>query len=166
MKRKGFVPLDQDANDVLVPKGAVNFKSKLSLPLPPGWDLKKLTSTQTSQGLRLMALNTTLDAGTIVSSVKRSAVTDVTKYIETRRAKARAVGVDGDVTEATQLQVNGKDAFRFYSKNTVGPSRYRYAYTQIVGDDEIALIMVWTIDGNFDGVGDELLAMANELKGL
>ncbi|MEY5007224.1 MAG: hypothetical protein RL764_540 [Pseudomonadota bacterium] len=165
MKRKGFVPIDQDPNDAMIPKGAANYQSNLSLPLPAGWELKDLNATQKAQGLRIMALNSTIDGGVIVSSIKRDAITDLTKYIESRRAKARSVGVDGDVTSAEPVTVNGREAFRYFARNTIGQTRIRYGYTHIVGKAEIALVLVWTNDAGFDGVKSELLEMSGRLQG-
>ncbi|MFM7007720.1 MAG: hypothetical protein ACKO0Z_00040 [Betaproteobacteria bacterium] len=166
MKRKGFVPLDQDPNETVLPKGAVNYRSNVNIALPAGWMEQTPTSLQKAQGVRVYATNATIDAGLFVSSIKRSAITDVSRYIESRRASAKSGGQGGEVSPAELTSILGKEAYRFQSKNRVSNLQLRYAYTLIIGKDEIAMVTAWANDGNFDNVKDEIAGLADRLTGL
>jgi hypothetical protein len=166
MKRKGFFALDKDPNDLVLPRNAVEYASMVSISLPNGWTENELTSHQKKQSIRISATNTNIDGGMMISAIKRSAVTDVGKYISSRRSAAKSAGVNVEVSEAEVATIGVNEAYRYTSKNLIDIIKIRYIYTVIIGKDEIVMITSWTTEGNFDNVKQELISLADRIQGI
>jgi hypothetical protein len=73
-RQQGYYALDEDPNLPKVPASALKYPTGVKLALPAGWIAQPLTAAQTGTGIKLYGLNQTLDAGVMLSTVKKSAI--------------------------------------------------------------------------------------------
>jgi len=155
-RKMGYYALDEDPNLPKVAASALNYQTGVRLALPAGWVAQPLTATQTSSGGRLLGINQSLDAGVMVSTVKRSAISDFDSYVSSRRKAAQSMGTETSVTEVELNEVGGNTHANYGTSLTLNNTRYRYAYKIIRGASEIVIIAVWSSGSNFDAIKQEL----------
>lgn len=166
LRKQGYYGFDEQPGEVKVPSSAINYKSSVTLPLSDGWNAQALTENQKSRGIRILALNPTIDAGVMVSTMKRSAISDFKTYAETKRRGVLAIGAQPVVTEIQFSEEAGRSVARYQSQTTLQTMRYRYAYSIFDGADEIAIVAVWATDGNFELVQPQLDRLVAGLSGI
>lgn len=166
LRKQGYYGFDEQPGETKVPSSAINYKSSVTLPLSDGWNAQALTENQRNRGIRILALNPTIDAGVMVSTIKRSAISDFRAYAETKRRAAMGVGAQPVVTEVQFSEEGGKTFARYQAKTTIDSSRLRYSYAVIDGADEITIAVVWATDANFDLVQPQLEQLIARLSGI
>ena len=163
---QGYYALDEDPNLPKVAASALKYQTGVRLALPAGWVAQPLTAAQVSSGIKLFGLNQTLDAGVMLSTVKKSAISDFDSYVRSRRKAAQSVGTENSVTEAELTEAGGYTQANYRATLTVSNVRYRYAYKIIRGASEIVIITVWSTDSNFDTIKPELDNLVNSMEGI
>lgn len=97
------------------------------------------------------SVNRTIDAGLLLSSVERKGITDLYEFAKSRRANQADRLGEYQFSDIVQLQLNGRNAFRFEVAGTLKTgARLKYMMTIIEGKDEIALLNTWASPTNFD----------------
>lgn len=166
LKSQGFVELGQSNNEPALPNSAVHYTSSVRLPLPDGWQQQAVTPDLKAKAVRVYAQNMTLDAGVMLSTIKRSAITDMQRYVETRRASSMSIGADPVIGQIWQNKINGHDAYHHEVSKTVNGIRLRYLDSVLVGTSEIAYVSTWVNDTNYARVKSDLETLAYRITGL
>lgn len=166
LRQQGYYGFDEQPGEVKVPSSALNYKTAVTLPLSDGWSAQALTESQKSKGIRILAINETIDAGAMVATMKRTAISDFKAYAETKRRAAMSVGGQPVVTDIQFSEEGGKTIARYRAQTTLDAARYRYSYTVIQGESEIAITTVWAHDANFDLVQPQLDQLMARLSGI
>lgn len=165
-RQQGYYAFDEDPNLPKVRPSALKYPTTVKLALPQDWAPQTITSAQANTGVKLFGLNRTLDAGIMLSTVKRAAISDFKAYARSRRQSAQSVGKDNVVSELELTDTDGLNIAKYGAALTLDNVRYRYEYKIIQGVSEIALVTVWTTDGNFDSIKPELDRLVNSLEGI
>ena len=165
-RQQGYYALDEDPNLPKVAASALKYQTGVRLALPAGWVAQPLTAAQTGSGIKLYGLNQTLDAGVMFSTVKRSAISDFESYASSRRKAAQSVGKDNVISEMELSEADGYNIAKYSAALTIDNTRYRYAYKIIRGMSEIAIVTVWSTDGNYDPIKPELDSLLNSVEGI
>ena len=93
--------------------GSTASTPKAGIDLPDEWESKEVPTNIIEKGYFFYAVNKTIDAGLVVSAVKRHGVADVTGYARAGRlAQMHSLG-DAKESDIEELQVNGMQAWRF-----------------------------------------------------
>jgi hypothetical protein len=141
--------------------------SKLGLNLPTGWEQKSLTDQMKANGVLLYATNRTIDAGTFLSATKREGITDLMEYATSREASQASRLADPQKSQVSQIQINGKKAFRFDVTGSVkSGQKLTYMMTIIEGETEIAVVNTWTTAANFERRQEVMSTLAQSVTGL
>src|SRR5208283_4181942 len=90
-----------------------HYESKLSLPLPAGWEQKDLTASMIRGNTILYALNRTIDTGVLLRATKREGITDLMEFTCTRRASQANILIDPQLSDISKIEIGGKKALRF-----------------------------------------------------
>lgn len=165
-REQGYYALDEDPNLPKVAASALKYQTGVKLTLPAGWVVQPLTAAQVSSGFKIYGVNQTLDASVMLSTVKKSAISDFDSYVSSRRKAAQSVGTENSVTEVELNEIGGNTHANYSATLTFNNTRYRYAYKIIRGTSEIVIISVWTSDSNFDSIKPELDSLANSVEGV
>jgi hypothetical protein len=165
-REQGYYALDEDPNLPKVAASALKYQTGVRLALPAGWVAQPLTAAQISSGFKLYGVSQTLDASVMLSTVKKSAISDFDSYVRSRQKAAQSVGTENTVTELELNEVGGYTRASYGASLTLANVRYRYAYTIIRGASEIVIITVWSTAGNFDAIKPELDRLVNSVDGI
>lgn len=156
LKRQGFYEAGKTPNDYPIKPSAISYPSKVALALPPSWVPQPITPDLQSSGARIYAADLSLDASIMVSAIKRSAVTDLQRYLQSRKAASMIPGSNPVGTEIVSLAMAGRQAFAFEVERDVGAQRLRYLHVLFVGQEEVAYVSAWASAGNFAAVKPDL----------
>ncbi len=165
-RQQGYYALDEDPNTPKLAVSALRYNSSIKLTLSDDWASQQITSTQASSGIKLYGLNRTIDAGVMLSTVKRDAISDFEAYARSRRRAAQSVGKDNLASELKISETNGLNIAQYGAVFTIENIRYHYEYKIIRGASEIAIVTVWSTDGNFDSIKPELDRLVNSVEGV
>jgi hypothetical protein len=145
---------------------AMQPSSKLSVRLPAGWGPMPATALIPADTIQ-KALNRTIGAGMVLSSARRDDLTEVATSASTLRAFQASRLTDSNISDITEIQINGRRAFRYRVAGEVGKTGVKMTYmiTFIEGDKEIAILNVWTASANFETNRPELEQLASDVVG-
>jgi len=140
-------------------------EGKLDLPL--GWESQTLKEAMKVNGIVLHARNQTLDAALFMSVIKRSGITDMTTFADTRRATQAANLREPSPSGVSLALINGLPAWRFSvsGKLTTG-QQMTYLQTIYESEKEVVVLNIWTSQGNFEKYRDHFIKIADSLTGL
>ena len=165
-RQQGFYGFDEAPGSKPMRASDVHYKSAVGLTLPEGWNAQSLTESHKNKGIRLIAINPTIDAGVMVSTIKRSGISDFRTYAETKRSASLGVGTQPVVGDLSFSEESGRTVARYGVTTTLEGNRIRYAYTVIQGETEIAILAVWATAGNFDAIRPQLEQVTSGLSGI
>jgi hypothetical protein len=143
------------------------YASKVGLNLPVGWEQKTLTDSMVVRHVVLYAINRTIDAGVLLSAAKREGIIELMEFANTKRANQASRLVDPQQSEISQLEIQGRKAFRFDVTGTLKTGqKLTYMLTIIEGSAELALLTIWASPANFERQKESLAVLANNVVGL
>jgi hypothetical protein len=126
-----------------VPVPTTPGADKLSLSLPPDFEMKPITDALRSQGATLFAVNRTLDVGLLIIPVRHEGITDLMAFAMTKRAGQADKLTDATFTDVTRLEVGGRNAVRYSATGTYNNVRVTYVVTLIEGHEQIVMVNAW-----------------------
>lgn len=166
LRKQGYYAVGEAPGDVKIPNSAILYKSAVGFSPPAGWAAQAITPDLKNKAVRFYAINQTIDAGVMVSTIKRSAVSDFKTYVESTRRNAISQGAGAVPTEVEFSQEGGKQVARYGVQSSVQSLRLRYGYTVIEGQTEIAIVTAWTSDANYEAVEQTLQDLTGRLSGI
>ncbi len=102
----------------------------------------------------------------MLSSTPHDGITDVQAYAGTRRAALIGSLADPVPSEITQIEINGRRAFRASVTGKVQTGQtITYIGTVIEGSEEVAVLLTWTFPANFDRQKDAMNELAERVVG-
>ena len=120
----------------------------------------------TANGGIAFATNRTTDSGVIVSNVRRDTITDLSTFVQSRRAAQENRLTDAMKTDIAELSIAGRRAFRTAVTGSFRNTRLTYLLTVIEGTEEIAIVNAWTTTSNYDQQRVALEALSGNVAGL
>ena len=127
------------------------FVSGLSMTVPEGWEKRSLMESMIVGRGVVYAVNRTIGAGLLLSSSERKGIANLHEFAKSRRAIQSDQLGEAQSSEITQLQINGRTAFRFEVVGTLkSGGKMTYMLTIIEGKDEIALLNMWASPTNLE----------------
>jgi len=141
------------------------YVSNLRLTLPAGWESKPVPESAAKVWF-LYAVNRNTDVYAALSATTHDGITDMLAYTQTRRAAAIGDLTDAVPSEISQIEINGRRAFRYSvtGKLKAGQTITRLL-TIIEGPKEIALLNTWTFAANFAQQQDAMAQLAENVVG-
>jgi hypothetical protein len=171
MQAKGYVvqpPSDQapsSANAAPVPPKAP-YVTSVRLNLPAGWQAQPLPENLAKAGWQAYTVNRNADVGALLSVTTHDGITDMKVFAQTRRAALINSLTDAVPSEISQIDVNGRRAFRASVTGKVKAGQtFTYLGTVIEGPKEIAVLLTWTFPANFDQQKDAMGQLAESVVG-
>jgi hypothetical protein len=138
--------------------GGAPYQTNIRLDLPAGWQAKPMPENLAKAGWHSYAVNRNTDVGALLSATTHDGITDMLAYAQTRRAALIGNLTDAVPSEISQIQINGRRAFRASVTGKVKTGQtVTYLGTVIEGPKEIAVLLTWTFPANFD---QQKIAMA------
>lgn len=166
MQARGYTvtPADvrEGANRSLPTFSADNIK----LTLPAGFEEQPVIDTWRKNGIFFYALNRTTDIGTFVSAAPRAAITDMSVYVATLKARQESSLQDGQSSQITQTTVNGRPAMRFEVTGISNGIKLTYMTTVIEGAQQICVVNSWTSATNFPNHRDSMNTIPQNVTGI
>lgn len=146
-------------------------QTKIRMDLPPGWASVTLTPEIKNRGFFFQALNTTIDAGLLLSYVARNRVNDIDEYANTRKIAQTVNLSDSISTDILRNQINGRRVWQFDVSGVLQSGRnsgkqITRQITIIEGKKEIVEISTWMYTAGFEAHRKELRDIAKSVKGL
>jgi hypothetical protein len=142
------------------------YISRLSLNLPSGYTSQPVPEIWASGGVTVYAVNRQINVAVMMSAKSREGIPDFAAYAQSRHAGVIATSKGGPVSELSQIEVNGRRAFRdtFVTTESNGET-YIYLTTTIEGPNEIATVSAWTYPQNHDRQRGEMAHLSDEIIG-
>jgi hypothetical protein len=142
------------------------YVSKLSLNLPAGYTSQPVPEIWVKGGALVYAVNRNNNVAVMLSAKSRDAIRDVAAYAQSRQAGVIAASKGGQVSELSQLEVDGKREFRFTFVNTESNGEtYINLITIIEGPTEVATLSAWTYPPNYDRQKGEMAHLSDQVIG-
>jgi hypothetical protein len=142
------------------------YVSKLTLNLPHGYDLVRLPDDWLRGGGLTEAVNRNIGVAVILSAKSHGAIPDIDSYAKGRYAANIGVSTVKERSELSQVQINGRRAYRWtYLSTELIYEPDMYVCTIIEGPREIATISAWASPRDFDKYKDEILHLADGIVG-
>jgi hypothetical protein len=146
---------------------AAQSTTSAKIDLPDGWEPRPLTDAMKIAGSILLALNRTIDSGLGLLTTKRSGITDMLTFANTKRASQAGRLQDAQQSAVTQLVINGLPAWRFDVTGKVKSGQtFTYLHTIFESDQEIVTVLVWASPSGFALHKESLLKIVDSLTGL
>ena len=141
--------------------------SEAKIDLPDGWEPATLTDAMKANGTVLFAKNRTIDAGLLLSATKRSGITDMSTYVNTKRTVQGGNLQEPSPSEISRALINGVPAWRFSVSGKLKTGlQLTYLQTIYESEKEVVAMNMWTTQGNFEKHRDYLVKIADSLTGL
>jgi hypothetical protein len=176
MQARGYVVTAADGSSAPAPPAAaisnpvsaplVPGADRLTIALPPGFELKTIPENLKSVGATFSALNRTLDIGLAVIPVSHDGVTDLMGFALTRRANQVDRLQDATFTEIGRIEVGGHRAARYSVTGTYKNLKITYVTTFIEGRDQIVVVNAWTGATNAQQQMGVLDSLAGTVSGI
>jgi len=162
-------PLPPELRSLPASPGAISeLESKLRLQLPAGWGPRALTDAMRSGGIIYSAQNVTLDIYAELRAYRRSEVTDLVAFTESREAALASILDNAKSSAVTPVTINGRPAARFEVEGVTRktPIGVGYVGTVIQGETEIGYLVAWASVAAFPSKKDALARIADGITGL
>jgi len=117
--------------------------NRLSLSLPPGFEMQPLSDALKSQGATLFTVNRTLEVGLLIIPVRHEGITDLVAFALTKRAGQADKLKDATFTDVISLEVGGRKAVRYSATGTYNNVKVTYVVTLIEGREQIVMVNAW-----------------------
>ena len=142
-------------------------QSSAKLELDAGWEQKTLTDVMKTGGGVLYALNRTIDAGLLISTVNKKEISNIDTFVNTKKNTTTGALLEVTTTEIVKSQVSGLNSWQYQKvgKSKAGIS-FTYYSTWVESVDEVVLINFWTSTSNFANALPTFIKVTNSLSGL
>jgi len=143
--------------------------TKAKIQLPNGWEQKELLESMKDGGGVLFAINRTTDSGILVSTQKRSGISDMASFAKTNAARQISSLNNGKLQSLDQRNILGLNAWQIQatgSSKTGSNKEFTYYKTLFDAGDEIVIVNLWTSSANFDNQKDEYQRILSSIEGI
>jgi len=137
-----------------------------TLALSNGWTERALTDQMTQSGVKLYAINPSLDIGVKLSSADIRFVPDFKSTIRKIYDTDIPQMSERSVTNLRSTTVSGLPALQWEYTGYVSGKKFTYITTYIQSKYEIVGVSVWTLDANISRNRPDMIKAINSLKGL
>lgn len=146
---------------------AVTYESKVHLDLGAGWAPKPLTDGMKAAGDSVYVANATIDAGVVLGAVRRSDVTDLMMYAASKQTIVVNNLKDAKRSPVTEVQVGGRQAYRFEVSGTAKTGvNVTFMGTVVGGGTEVAYLRAWTNAAAYPAQRDAFAQYSEKIVGL
>lgn len=118
--------------------------SKARIEIPDDWESQPLTPLMKAHGGVLYAVNKMLDVGMLLSTTKKTDISDMQAYANSRKASQAGNLKDAKESATTAIHINGLPAWRFEidGKSRAGHP-VTYWQTLVESVDEVVTLNFW-----------------------
>lgn len=154
------------STDVAASPAPAPYVSNLRLNLPVGWESKPMPENLARSGWFVYAINRNTDVYATLAATTHEGITDMLAYAQSRRAALIGNLTDAVPSEISQVEINGRRAFRGTVTGKVKTGQtVTYLGTVIEGPQEIAVLLTWTFPANFGQQEDAMGQLAENVVG-
>jgi hypothetical protein len=137
------------------------------IDLPDGWVPRELTDAHKAIGIVSMFHNKTIDGWLQVVSQKKSEITNVADYVQSRKATVVNRMKEAEAFPTAEHQVNGLPAWRFEARGRLNNGvEVHVLSTFIESEDEIVWLHFWTTKAGMDAQRPKFQAISDSVIGL
>ena len=140
--------------------------SQAKIDLPDGWEVKPMSDAQKLGGTVLLTYNRTIDSWLQIATAKRSGITDMNSYANTRKAIQIARMQDAKASDITELNVGGLRAWRFDVVGKFNKIDMTISKTLLESSLEVVSVEAWTTTTNYPRVQETLMKIVSSVSGL
>ena len=137
-----------------------------TLALSNGWTERALTDQMTQSGVKLYAVNSSLDIGVKLSAADIRFVPDFKSTIRKIYETDIPQMTERSITNLRPTTVSGLSALQWEYTGYVSGKKFTYIATYIQSKYEIVSISVWTLDANLSRNKQEMIKIINSLRGI
>lgn len=168
MEEKGYrviPPVDGPSG----PESQLTNVTKATFDFPAGWDSKELMQSMISSGGTAYKLNSSLDSGLVIYSVKLSTVGNANGYIQSRIATQLSALDNSSAKDIIQTSINGFPVTQVEVTGNLKTGQkllFTYFLTFFETSDEVVLVNIWSSASSFQNKKFEFQKILNTISGV
>lgn len=143
--------------------------TQAKIDIPDGWEQQPITEQLRASRTVLYVMNKTIGTGLLLTSQKRSSVTNVETYVNSIRNSERDRLDNAELSELRKVSVNGIDTLQYEvsgNLRTGAKAKLKYLKVFYDGDDEILLISCWATESNYNSHRETLMKLSHSVTGI